>query len=213
MRGQHGAISTPPTTMIGSPPHARGALAPQRPGCEDDGITPACAGSTSRNTRTPTTSRDHPRMRGEHCTCPRKFHGAYGSPPHARGARSGEKRAALANGITPACAGSTYHVRSSRPQRRHHPRMRGEHVLIGVYLGVYYGSPPHARGAQPPQTSRHSSLGITPACAGSTPPRSSRRRSAMDHPRMRGEHPAGFVQLVGQAGSPPHARGAPYVKP
>ena len=157
-------------SRTGSSPHARGArkepsfgigLLRDHPrmrgehrvrrahGLTQDGIIPACAGSTS------------PLSMNE-CSL-------VGSSPHARGAhlRLGCLRGNP--GIIPACAGSTSrrspwlawtpgsspHARgahrrrgTNRPFRRDHPRMRGEHhERTDVYV--------------------HDS-GIIPACAGST---------------------------------------------
>ena len=66
MRGEHLRASSHLRTSAGSSPHARGAL-PRHGGTSNlRGIIPACAGSTSRIGATKNSSRDHPRMRGEH---------------------------------------------------------------------------------------------------------------------------------------------------
>ena len=70
---------------------------------------------------------DHPRLRGEHAS--QKLGGSEepGSSPPARGALAVVIDRDAAEGIIPACAGST-----RRPTRRaspgpDHPRLRGEH--------------------------------------------------------------------------------------
>ena len=52
----------------------------------DDGIIPACAGSTSSLRRWVTSVWDHPRMRGEHNWPLIWVRSNQGSSPHARGA-------------------------------------------------------------------------------------------------------------------------------
>ena len=53
--------------------------------------------------------------------------------------------------------------------------------------------------------------GITPACAGSTRLCGSNRPRTRDHPRLRGEHAGWGKILFSDDGSPPPARGAPYL--
>ena len=52
--------------MTGSSPHVRGTLNPYRCPNIRMGIIPACAGNTKPCTATGNTTRDHPRMCGEH---------------------------------------------------------------------------------------------------------------------------------------------------
>ena len=54
-----------------------------------------------------TTARDHPRMRGEHDNADGKNYVLLGSSPHARGAHAHHLGEPGAEGIIPACAGST----------------------------------------------------------------------------------------------------------
>ena len=85
-----------------------------------------------------------------------------------RGALVEDFHELVAEGIIPACAGSTFVGLPRLSQRRDHPRMCGEHVLfLGfVLLGI----------------------GIIPACAGSTCIVAAFRLAIRDHPRMCGEH-------------------------
>ena len=154
------------------------------------GIIPACAGSTvswslhtshiqgssphARGARgtcsiRPVCLRDHPRMRGEHLHVRPALHVAQGIIPACAGSTS------FVETVTPAPAGSSPHARGAPTARQtrppppwDHPRMRGEHA---VRLGLV------AR-----------DRGIIPACAGSTHP----CPNCMTHP----------------PGSSPHARGA-----
>ena len=110
MRGEHFFSETGGSMDEGSSPHARGARGRPVRRVGQRGIIPACAGSTCGPRSSPRTSRDHPRMRGEHgkdgltmCRC-------QGSSPHARGALAGRRRRRRRAGIIPACAGSTLRV-------------------------------------------------------------------------------------------------------
>ena len=105
--GEHFLDEARDLIATGSSPRARGALA--EPGCGTnlEGIIPACAGSTYESLQSPTSSRDHPRVRGEHGAPWNRCPTPPGSSPRARGARQrGAERVAEA-GIIPACAGST----------------------------------------------------------------------------------------------------------
>ena len=86
--------------------------------------------------------------------------------------------------------------------------MRGEHADKVDQQVVEMGSSPHARGALLPALPGYGLLGIIPACAGSTTPATSATQSARDHPRMRGEHRAGYFAHSRVEGSSPQARGA-----
>ena len=168
MRGEHPQTRRTSHMAKGSSPHARGAhldhpyqLAPAR-------IIPACAGSTPTTGATGACTRDHPRMRGEHWPWPTHESPRWGSSPHARGALCGEGDWVMGNGIIPACAGSTAGRATSRPPRRDHPRMRGEHAREGQSAPPFSGSSPHARGARARSRGPRRRLRIIPACAGST---------------------------------------------
>ena len=114
MRGEHATLRIIVLGLEGSSPHARGA-----PGCEVmavgvGGIIPACAGSTGRECVRVDALRDHPRMRGEHCSRRWRRPTRTGSSPHARGALVRHLVSLGVAGIIPACAGST-------PRHRHRP--------------------------------------------------------------------------------------------
>ena len=108
MRGEHLQPDLAGGKMTGSSPHARGAHVVPGVRAREDGIIPACAGSTAKR----------------HCPPP-PFR--EGSSPHARGARRGAVVADDAVGIIPACAGSTGCRSRCRRAGWDHPRIRGEH--------------------------------------------------------------------------------------
>ena len=150
-------------------------------------------------------------MRGEHVSSERRKEWIKGSPPHARGAPAPPSSRRTDTGITPACAGSTDSRLSSTSLIRDHPRMRGEHIGTILAATGITGSPPHARGAPLQAKDPAKTKGITPACAGSTRLAAVSAALAWDHPRMRGEHGKADGKSPAEVGSPPHARGAPFI--
>ena len=168
MRGEHADDGCECPDEWGSSPHARGAHTPSLVLQLVDGIIPACAGSTRHLVPDPELVGDHPRMRGEHSLAIVVTRPPRGSSPHARGARPRGDPLRAAQGIIPACAGST-RSRTSRSLRRgDHPRMRGEHLDDQPVDQCKWGSSPHARGAPSRIAHYLRPAGIIPACAGST---------------------------------------------
>ena len=188
IRGEHTAWLGSTRSTGGSSPHTRGA----RMGFECDSmpsrIIPAYAGSTSCPHGAAATSSDHPRIRGEHASKRRSNCRNLGSSPHTRGAPSAAPVATFRTRIIPAYAGSTRVVPVPGPDPGDHPRIRGEHLVVGVHDEVSEGSSPHTRGALMLLILLASSCGIIPAYAGSTTLASARFHSLGDHPRIRGEH-------------------------
>ena len=156
--------------MVGSSPHTRGAL-------------------TLTRLRKPST-RDHPRIRGEHCThtspC-RPSSGiipAYagstmtsafrstlhrGSSPHTRGAHPALSSCSRQRWIIPAYAGSTVDSGIGSEDRLWIiPAYAGSTGIMSRTEMLSMGSSPHTRGARR---------------AADMP-----RRCGRDHPRIRGEH-------------------------
>ena len=193
-------------SLGGSSPHARGALQELVVVVTHAGIIPACAGSTLSDVQRSREGRDHPRMRGEHHFTPSPRDFTWGSSPHARGARACLGQTLVKSGIILACAGSTGRSGAVPSGCRDHPRMRGEHSVALFLTLSFRGSSPHSRGARRCSGRPGRRPRIIPACAGSTP---SSRRGRRDHPRMRGEHVATAPLPNANAGSSPHARGAP----
>ena len=70
--------------------------------------------------------------------------------------------------ITPACAGSTFHLCGYSRYFRDHPRLRGEYKSGASERSYKLGSPPLARGVRIVPGIVNVNHGITPACAGST---------------------------------------------
>ena len=207
MRGEDYSPFCNAAKYDGSPPHARGRLDIRATVDNWKGITPACAGKTTRRTVRFDKPQDHPRMRGEDGCVSVASASPSGSPPHARGRPRHVRRLRNLQRITPACAGKTLPSRSRRQRRPDHPRMRGEDRTETASRTASRGSPPHARGRPSTSTSQTLSSRITPACAGKTSTSFTTLLESADHPRMRGEDLS--LRRLGAPvpGSPPHARG------
>jgi len=87
VRGEHTPGRTRRPRPPGSSPRARGARELADAGYIDLGIIPACAGSTGSRLSGYGSSRDHPRVRGEHRPRGPARNLGLGSSPRARGAR------------------------------------------------------------------------------------------------------------------------------
>ncbi len=208
MRGEHISSFCPLPFNGGSSPHARGALSIIEVRVDDQGLIPACAGSTRLTTTASNLTTAHPRMRGEHGHRKRNEISTGGSSPHARGAQRDVVSVVGAGGLIPACAGSTCRSRRTLCGTRAHPRMRGEHPAPVVPRRIRKGSSPHARGALSIIEIWVDDQGLIPACAGSTHPPGHHAQPPKAHPRMRGEHMSDCPARRCARGSSPHARGA-----
>ena len=87
--------------------------------------------------------------------------------------------------------------------------MRGEHLTQHPHCARFEGSSPHARGALSTKGKAKTPIRLTPACAGSTCVLCPLLVLRWAHPRMRGEHYTTLLVNKADAGSSPHARGAP----
>ena len=166
-------------------------------------------------------------MRGEYFALITVTPSLAGSPPLARGVPLQHLPLVRIVRITPACAGSTDNFRCAFCWAKDHPRLRGEYSLSFIFILLFKGSPPLARGVQmvqpaasretgsPPLARGVQTVGettvrndrITPACAGSTSDMWSIATSHRDHPRLRGEYSSRVTASITPPGSPPLARG------
>ena len=152
------------------------------------GIIPACAGNTSRISRTRPRPGDHPRVCGEHSSRASTRSSTSGSSPRVRGTLLNYATRPPKRGIIPACAGNTPRCIGSARAGRDHPRVCGEHIIGGVVAFVLLGSSPRVRGTLGRWAFVGVIAGIIPACAGNTPGARKIRRWRGDHPRVCGEH-------------------------
>ena len=91
----------------GSSPHTRGAPPGHRRAPGPVRIIPAYAGSTTTRTTPGSSTRDHPRIRGEHVPAELRTSLLTGSSPHTRGAQMDCRPYLQEARIIPAYAGST----------------------------------------------------------------------------------------------------------
>ena len=105
--GENSTCAAIASGVRGSPPRVRGKQHLRRDSLGREGITPACAGKTSRRPWASCRSRDHPRVCGENSLNLRLMPLAAGSPPRVRGKLGKRYGIFKENGITPACAGKT----------------------------------------------------------------------------------------------------------
>ena len=91
---------------VGSSPRVRGAVRSPTKTSEDEGIIPACAGSSAGACTGLLTGRDHPRVCGEQRLKKSVIKTPSGSSPRVRGAVERELLTGQRLGIIPACAGS-----------------------------------------------------------------------------------------------------------
>ena len=173
---------------------------------------PACAGSTCVLDQYTLNLQDHPRLRGEYINSEILLSSCPGSPPLARGVQKGKKYLTKAERITSACAGNTRPKRKSGRPSEDHPRLRGEYPPSAYITFAILGSPPLARGVQGCLIMGLHFPRITPACAGSTDRGGGRCGVLKDHPRLRGEYHGRDHKIHSHRRSPPLARGVPTTK-
>ena len=146
IRGEHFLLHPYKHHSLGSSPHSRGTLFDKYSNYKQLRIIPAFAGNTRLVLVVRRTSRDHPRIRGEHVHPQRCPPIDSGSSPHSRGTQASTKRDGLRVGIIPAFAGNTDSIKNSGLHGRDHPRIRGEHQERSSRIPHGGGSSPHSRG-------------------------------------------------------------------
>ena len=192
---------------MGSSPLARGTLGFVLDEVAVLGLIPARAGNTMPNRTATSSSRAHPRSRGEH---PRRACwrlSAWGSSPLARGTPQLPGPWRRYPGLIPARAGNTSGLRAARVHTWAHPRSRGEHFWVKDRDNPEGGSSPLARGTRESDSVQPCSLGLIPARAGNTHRLHLRECATLAHPRSRGEHRRLHERHHGHVGSSPLARG------
>ena len=174
------------------------------------GLIPARAGTTSLRRRARSSSRAHPRSRGDHNGKKPGATAPAGSSPLARGPRNRYLQGSGRCGLIPARAGTTERARFLAIIWGAHPRSRGDHPSTAPACDTTGGSSPLARG--PLRTSPHSwpQRGLIPARAGNTRHCCRRSCARRAHPRSRGEHAGLDSGNDHIKGSSPLARGPPH---
>ena len=132
--------------MFGTPPRGGDDLLRGLGDCYLSRTTPACAGTIRISRRRYPRCRDHPRVCGDNLNLQYKRRHQIGSPPPVRGRHRRHERVGHQRRTTPACAGTTCAVRSSRRATSDHPRMRGEDITATRRAHSSTGPPPGAPG-------------------------------------------------------------------
>ena len=113
---------------------------------------------------------------------------APGSSPLTRGALPPVHLLRPGLGLIPAYAGSTHPNGAESCCERAHPRLRGEHHVLGAIRRLDHGSSPLTRGTHATKLRNEYPVGLIPAYAGNTPARDHKTQEHGAHPRLRGEH-------------------------
>ena len=205
--GEHAEWDSSRAYEPGSSPRVRGTPLKMRPSALVQGIIPACAGNTGMSRPDRLLPEDHPRVCGEHARLLLRCAYIWGSSPRVRGTPCSGEIARTLGGIIPACAGNTRLSSKFPAPVRDHPRVCGEHEMLGRYTSIDEGSSPRVRGTRPAIPSLETYLGIIPACAGNTSCKSMCVKIARDHPRVCGEHPPQKTRMPAEVGSSPRVRG------
>ena len=129
-----------------------------------------------------------------------------GSPPRVREEPLSTSAADPSNGITPACAGRTFHLFFQICYTRDHPRVCGKNSIFLVNSSISLGSPPRVREEHASTVRDIYQRRITPACAGRTPVMSNPTLNVWDHPRVCGKNPQRSFTMYSTPGSPPRVR-------
>ena len=156
------------TTSRGSSPLARGTPSNIPANFGGIGLIPARAGNTVARKFAGSSSRAHPRSRGEHCVWMVGVGGILGSSPLARGTLQTAGDSGHKKGLIPARAGNTPPPRLSWTLPRAHPRSRGEHIVQAAISLAPAGSSPLARGTLEVCRLVLRGRGLIPARAGNT---------------------------------------------
>ena len=115
-------------------------------------------------------------------------------------------------GITPACAGNSFHPVIIRRIVEDHPRVCGEQLTYDHAEFWANGSPPRVRGTGQPNAMIARSIRITPACAGNSAMLHQLFDYQQDHPRVCGEQR--YINITAEylTGSPPRVRGTVFLR-
>ena len=205
--GEHTPDSPNHWFKAGSSPRVRGTHAVAREGYAVVGIIPACAGNTASASRRRCSTRDHPRVCGEHKVTKVSRRKVVGSSPRVRGTPHVQLHGDRRGGIIPACAGNTPHKQKCESNYWDHPRVCGEHSTSNDFSRTPAGSSPRVRGTRGGLPARRHGHRIIPACAGNTSKAGPGAISTRDHPRVCGEHAFLPLRYEYREGSSPRVRG------
>ena len=187
-RGENSAPASAWLIAAGSSPLTRGKLRRDRCPVLRHGLIPAHAGKTTTSTRSPKTSRAHPRSRGENIRPRLVVWENVGSSPLTRGKLVRGGACLSACGLIPAHAGKTGLPGGVSKNTGAHPRSRGENAELARALRNLAGSSPLTRGKRNQELIKATGAGLIPAHAGKTVSVAEVIRPMGAHPRSRGEN-------------------------
>ena len=167
-RGENVSPRPSPPSEAGSSPLTRGKRHEPREGRAGRGLIPAHAGKTRSRLGAVTSSRAHPRSRGENFPARTSTYLPAGSSPLTRGKRQSVACNTGTSGLIPAHAGKTRHTALLKRLTRAHPRSRGENIDREVRKMITSGSSPLTRGKLGPGGPSCRGSGLIPAHAGKT---------------------------------------------
>ena len=166
--GEHPYLGAGDLRQPGSSPRMRGTPSILLELSPNTGIIPAYAGNTSKTTTPSSSTKDHPRVCGEHIGIAVPAELRSGSSPRMRGTRCIRAARVCCRGIIPAYAGNTQCKSSCTKVQRDHPRVCGEHRGLSTFVYRPPGSSPRMRGTLKYVECAHCGEGIIPAYAGNT---------------------------------------------
>ena len=175
----------------------------------DPGLIPAHAGKTCPCPASSSTTRAHPRSRGENLRARAKQHPKHGSSPLTRGKHDRVDCFPSGGRLIPAHAGKTPRTACRRWRARAHPRSRGENTSLTWSDISGLGSSPLTRGKHLRPVHRRRREGLIPAHAGKTLANPDGDLHRWAHPRSRGENTAPPGREGQVVGSSPLTRGKP----
>ena len=147
IRGDHQATGETANSKTGTSPHTRGSLGVGAARRRVLGNIPAYAGITRGWCGTPTCTREHPRIRGDHEAIRGMIYKLAGTSPHTRGSQLKSLSAFTLLGNIPAYAGITACKQTTMFGLREHPRIRGDHWMRDAGADAIPGTSPHTRGS------------------------------------------------------------------
>ena len=155
-------------SVEGSSPLTRGKLSVVVEWFQTNGLIPAHAGKTRRPDRSRSSSRAHPRSRGENLLSQLPLIGGGGSSPLTRGKPVWRGVRIDHLGLIPAHAGKTPCPTVRLRRMRAHPRSRGENQQAAIEEQKAKGSSPLTRGKRTLISCRIAGVRLIPAHAGKT---------------------------------------------
>ena len=208
-RGEHAAAATPPGTVGGLSPLARGTRRTVQPAISLQRFIPAGAGNTRWHTSPGLQLPVYPRWRGEHLWGQTIRTSQAGLSPLARGTHEHQARTWFRGRFIPAGAGNTGTGCSRLACVPVYPRWRGEHRSGPATVRARHGLSPLARGTLSGDPSARYADRFIPAGAGNTISLAAGGNASPVYPRWRGEHQPTDRGSLAAPGLSPLARGTP----